>query len=189
MKRPLVDRFVRTGELFAPAVPLTREGRQRRMALAARSLLLLDEGGVTRNPDALFRWAVNTAKFIANGSVYQYDQRLVAAAQKRCAGPLPPMLADDLIDGDVTYLAPAVRLAPSAQMILQCLGTATLLTHGVPAVVVSEEMRTFARAASWSCISASSVAPAAVLLLSAAPARSSNCRSRSRMRSRATPRP
>lgn len=59
-------------------------------------------------------------------------------------------LADDLIDGDVTYLAPAVRLAPSAQMILQCLGTATLLTHGVPAVVVSEEMRTFARAASWS---------------------------------------
>jgi hypothetical protein len=50
-----------------------------------------------------------------------------------CAGNL----ADDLIDGDATYLADPARLGPSLQFTLQHLGTAIVLDSGVPADVLA----------------------------------------------------
>lgn len=59
-------------------------------------------------------------------------------------------VCDDLMDGDVTYLERPVQLAPSAQMLLQSLGTALLLEGGVPAGHMARAQRTFVRAASFS---------------------------------------
>lgn len=59
-------------------------------------------------------------------------------------------VCDDLMDGDVTYLERPVQLAPSAQMLLQALGTALVLEGGVPAGHLAAAQRTFVRAASFS---------------------------------------
>lgn len=57
---------------------------------------------------------------------------------------------DDLMDGDVTYLDRPVQLVPSAQMLLQALGTALMLESGVTAADMAKAQRTFVRAASHS---------------------------------------
>jgi hypothetical protein len=58
-------------------------------------------------------------------------------------------LCDDQIDGDVDYLDPADRLAPSSQALLLLLAFSELLRAGLPAVTVAEAQRAFARVASF----------------------------------------
>ncbi len=67
-------------------------------------------------------------------------------------------VCDDLMDGDVDYLHPPTRLAPSAQLLLQSLGLALLLESGVPADTVARAQRAFARVASFSHVEARTTA-------------------------------
>jgi hypothetical protein len=58
-------------------------------------------------------------------------------------------LCDDQIDGDVDYLDPPGRLAPSSQALLLVLGFAELLGAGIPPETVARAQRAFARVAAF----------------------------------------
>lgn len=58
-------------------------------------------------------------------------------------------LADDLVDGDATYLDPPIRFGPSAQYLLHSLCFAALADAGLSAPVLAVMGRDLARAAAW----------------------------------------
>jgi hypothetical protein len=127
--------------------------------LFQRALRLLDEAALPAEASRDVVAVLEAARKSGHGGQVIYELATVAELPRdtlltRSTGLLlltaAANVCDDLMDGDVTYLERPVQLAPSAQMLLQALGTAVMLEGGVPARTLAAAQRTFVRAASFS---------------------------------------
>jgi hypothetical protein len=76
-------------------------------------------------------------------------EELFARASATFLGFCAGNLCDDLIDGDCTYLSPAVRCGPGVQCLLQQLWASRLLAAGVPPAAVEWAFSELAIAAAY----------------------------------------
>jgi hypothetical protein len=80
-------------DLWKEVRPTTTEDKLARRRRTQRSLLLLSEGGFTRNPEALLIHSLQVENVVSPGGLRSdYPLRLVRRAQRSCPGPMPPGL-------------------------------------------------------------------------------------------------